>query len=108
MAVSQTDDWQTVSSRESRALAEPRRLRIPQEVGTGEAATSFGTLRKAHRISAATFSRHTKELETAGLVEIVREGKFASLMLQRYVLGAYLDRLCRSWTNLLISRRSAK
>lgn len=76
-----------------KALGDPRRLEIIERLSQCSVSTACSDLRECLPISAATLSHHLKELETAGLIAIEREGKFANLALRRDVWQAFLENL---------------
>lgn len=77
----------------SRALADQRRYQILLQIGASPDAVPCAELLKVHPVSAATVSHHTKELERAGLITTLREGKYASFRIQRETLRAYAEQL---------------
>ena len=80
-------------TRIGRTLAEPRRIRILQEIAAYGTSMPSARLLRKYQVTAATLSHHAKELHNSGLVEIVRHGKFVHLVLRRDVWQAYVKRL---------------
>jgi len=75
----------------AKALADPRRLELLRQIGSCPDPAQCADIKDCHSVTAATLSHHMKELETAGLVRVMREGKFASYILRRDVLKAYTE-----------------
>ena len=71
-----------------KALAEPRRFQLFEKIAKAGCPLGCSQARAALPISPATLSHHIKELETAGLIDVRREGKFHFLPLRPGVLKA--------------------
>jgi ArsR family transcriptional regulator, arsenate/arsenite/antimonite-responsive transcriptional repressor len=80
----------------AKALADPRRYDLLRRIGKAGDTLSCESIRTCCcEVTAATISHHMKELETAGLVESTREGKFVTYRLRREVLEGYLARMAQ-------------
>jgi ArsR family transcriptional regulator len=77
----------------TRALADPRRFEIFQQIAAGHGCTACTNLRESFPITAPTLSHHLKELEAASLIDATRDGKFMNLSLRRDIWQAYLAEL---------------
>lgn len=87
-------DWQFEAI--ARALSDPRRHGIISEIASASDAMPCCALKAAEAVSAATISHHIRTLEAAGLIEVLREGKFARLSFRRDVFDAYLRQLAEA------------
>jgi ArsR family transcriptional regulator len=76
----------------SRALADPGRFAILQRVAR-QTCAACSDLRTVLPISAATLSHHLKELESAGLLQTERRGKYLDVTFDRPTWNAYLNEL---------------
>ncbi len=79
----------------ARALADPRRYNLLRKISEAGDILACENLRGCTEVSAATVSHHMKELETAGLVESTRDGKFVTYRLRRDILKAYLAQMAK-------------
>lgn len=78
----------------ARAISDPRRFAILKRIADCKE-VACSALRECQPIAPATMSHHLKELEQAGLIQIRREGKFASLQFERETWNAYLANLSK-------------
>jgi len=76
-----------------KALADPRRFELLEKIARAGCPLGCAQARAALPISAATLSHHIKELETAGLISIRREGKFHFMSLRPGVLESLASTL---------------
>ena len=79
-----------------KALSDPKRFELLEKIARSQCPLTCSMAGEALAISAATLSHHIKELQTSGLIDVRREGKFAFLTMKPGVLealSAYLQSL---------------
>jgi len=76
-----------------KALADPTRFELLERIARANCPLGCSVVGPALAIAPATLSHHIKELETAGLIDVTREGKFHFLSLRPGVLDALIAHL---------------
>ena len=79
-----------------KALADPKRFELLEAISRSQCPLGCTAAHEALSIAPATLSHHIKELQTSGLIDVRREGKFAFLTVKPGVLealSAYLQSL---------------
>lgn len=71
-----------------KALADPKRFELLERIARSSCPLNCGDAREELAISPATLSHHIKELQTSGLIDVRREGKFHFLSIKPEVLEA--------------------
>jgi len=71
-----------------KALADPKRFELLETIARSQCPLGCTAAHEALSIAPATLSHHIKELQTSGLIDVRREGKFAFLSIKPGVLEA--------------------
>lgn len=71
-----------------KALADPKRFELLERIARSSCPLGCSDARESLGISPATLSHHIKELQTSGLIDVRREGKFHFLSIKPGVLEA--------------------
>jgi ArsR family transcriptional regulator, arsenate/arsenite/antimonite-responsive transcriptional repressor len=76
-----------------KALADPKRFELLERISRATCPLACAAAGQALAISPATLSHHIKELQTSGLIDVRREGKFHFLSIKPGVLEALANTL---------------
>ena len=71
-----------------KALADPKRFELLETIARSQCPLGCTAAHEALSIAPATLSHHIKELQTSGIIDVQREGKFAFLSIKPGVLEA--------------------
>jgi ArsR family transcriptional regulator len=85
----------TQFQRIAKALADPRRFEIFEEMAASTDELACGRIVERFPVAQATVSHHIKELSDAGLIEIRPEGQFRYCRARTDVLEEYINELRR-------------